>query len=139
MKLRLQFNSIRFRLKRGEVEQLARTGRIEEKIISGRGDDQTFGYVLESTDKVSSLNTVLRPGAIIVQVRPEAVLRWASTDQISIEGEQPVDNQTSLRILIEKDFACIDGTDEQNADTFPNPLTEERKLSEISSERGFSP
>ena len=139
MKLRLQVNSIRFRLKRGEVEQLARTGRIEEKIISGSGDDQTFGYVLESTDKVSSLNAILRPGAIIVQVRPEAVMRWASTDQISIEGEQPVDNQTSLRILIEKDFACIDGTDEQNADTFPNPLIEERKLSEISSERGFSP
>ena len=41
--------------------------------------------------------------------------------------------------LIEKDLACIDGTDEQNADTFPNPLIEESKLSEISAERGFSP
>jgi hypothetical protein len=33
-----------------------------------------------------------------------------------------VDNETSLQILIEKDFACIDGTDQENADTFPNPL-----------------
>ena len=49
-------------------------------------------------------------------------MRWASGDQIGIESEQLVDHQASLRILIEKDFACIDGTDEQNADTFPNPL-----------------
>lgn len=133
VKLRLQHNSIRFRLKRSEVEQFARTGRVEEKIISGSGDNQMFGYVLESTEKVSSLKATVRPGAIIVQVPPEVVMRWASTDQIGIEGEQAVDNQTSLRILIEKDFACIDGTDEQNADTFPNPLIKERKLSEISS------
>jgi hypothetical protein len=53
--------------------------------------------------------------------------------------EQPVDHQASLRILIEKDFACIDGTDEQNADTFPNPLIEEGNLSEISAEPRFSP
>ena len=140
MKLRLQYNSIRFRLKRGEVEQFARTGRVEEKIISGSGDHQAFGYVLESAGKISSLKATLTPGAIIVQVPPEAVTRWAFTDQIGIEGEQAVDNQTSLRILIEKDFACIDGTDEENADTFPNPLIEEeRKLSEISPERGFSP
>ena len=43
-------------------------------------------------------------------------------DQVGIEGRQPVDNETSLQILIEKDFACIDGNDEENADTFPNPL-----------------
>ena len=51
-------------------------------------------------------------------------MTWASSDQVGIEGEQVIDNQTSLRILIEKDFACIDATDEQNADTFPNPLAE---------------
>jgi len=62
------------------------------------------------------------PRAVMVQVPPDAVMKWASTDQIGIESEQPVVHQASLRILIEKDFACIDGTDEQNADTFPNPL-----------------
>ena len=138
MKLRLQCNSIRFRLKRSEVEEFARTGRVEEKIVSGSGDEETFGYVLESVDAVSSPRATLKPRSIIVQVPPDAVMRWVSTDQIGIEGEQLVDNQTSLRILIEKDFACIDGTDEENADTFPNPLAEERKLSEISPEGGFS-
>jgi hypothetical protein len=36
MKFRLQFNSIRLRLKRSEVEQFARIGRVEERIISGK-------------------------------------------------------------------------------------------------------
>jgi Family of unknown function (DUF7009) len=64
----------------------------------------------------------LTPRALIVQVPTEAVIRWASSDQIGIESEQPVAHQAHLRILIEKDFACIDGTDEENVDTFPNPL-----------------
>ena len=138
MKLRLQFNSIRFRLKRSEVEQFAQTGRLEEEIFLGTSGDEIFRYILESTGAVSTTRALLTPRAVIVQVPPDTVMRWVSTDQIGIEGEQAVDNQTSLRILIEKDFACIDGNDEQNADTFPNPIIEERKLAEISSERGFS-
>jgi len=122
VKLRLEFNSIRFRLRRSEVEEFARTRRVEEKIISGSGDDKTFRYVLESADSVSSVSATLTPHSILVQVPPEAVTRWASSDQIGIESEQLVEHQTSLRILIEKDFACIDASDEQNADTFPNPL-----------------
>jgi hypothetical protein len=122
VKLRLQFNSVRFRLKRGEVEQLARTGRVEEKILVGSGDDETFDYVLESTAAVSSPRATVTARGIIVQVPSGEVMKWASTDQVGIEGRQPADNETSLQILIEKDFACIDGKDEENADTFPNPL-----------------
>ena len=122
VKLRLQFNSVRFRLKRGEVEQLARTGRVEEKILIGSGDDETFDYVLESTAAVSSPIATVTARSIVVQVPSKEVIKWASTDQVGIEGRQPVDNETSLQILIEKDFACIDGNDEENADTFPNPL-----------------
>ena len=122
VKLRLQFNSIRFRLKRREVEQLARTGLVEEKILIGSGDDETFDYVLESTTAVSSPIATVTARGIAVQVPSHEVVRWASTDQVGIEGRQPVDNETSLQILIEKDFACIDGNDRENADTFPNPL-----------------
>ena len=124
MKLRLQFNSIRLRLKLSEVEQFARTGRVEERIISGSSDDEGFYYVLEATDAVSSPQGTVTARGIVVQVPVGAAVRWASTDQIGIEGEQSVENHPSLRILIEKDFACLDGTGEQNADTFPNPLAE---------------
>ncbi len=122
MKLRLQFNSIRFRLKRTEVEEFVRTGRVEERIIIGRDDDEKFGYELESTGAVSSPRATITPRGIVVQVPSDEVMKWASTDQVGIEGRQPIDSETSLLILVEKDFACIDGSEEQNVDTFPNPL-----------------
>jgi hypothetical protein len=122
VKLRLQFNSVRFRLKRREVDQLARSGRVEEKIFIGSGEDETFDYVVESTAAVSSPRATVTARGIVVQVPSHEVMKWASTDQIGIEGRQPVESETSLRILVEKDFACIDGNDQENADTFPNPL-----------------
>ena len=122
MKLRLQFNSIRLRLKRSEVEQFGRTGRVEEKIISGSGAGETFRYVLEATDAVSAPQGSVTACGIVVQVPVGDSLRWASSDEIAIEGSQAVGDQARLRVLIEKDLACIDGTEEQNFDTFPHTL-----------------
>ena len=122
MKLRLQFNSIRLRLKQSEVARFAQTGRLEEKIIFGTADGEMFHYVLEATDAISSPQGLVTPHGIVVQVPMADALRWVYTDQIGIDGQQTVNSQANLRILIEKDFACVDGTEEQNADTFPNPL-----------------
>jgi hypothetical protein len=123
MKLRLQPNSIRLRLKRSEVDRFLRTGRVEERILSGTADQESFYYLLETNDAVSAPKGSIAPGSVVVQVPTADALKWALTNQIGIEGEQTIDSKTSLRILVEKDFACIDGSEEQNADTFPNPLT----------------
>jgi len=122
MKLRLQFNSIRLRLKRSEVEQFVQTGRVEEKISFGDGAGNILHYVLETADGISSPHAAFTAGGILVRVPLEIALPWATGNEISIESDQPAGKQTRLRILIEKDFACLDGTEEQNFDTFPNPL-----------------
>ena len=122
MKLRLQFNSLRLRLKRSEVDRFIRTGRIEERIMSGTSDRESFYYLLEANDAVSAPKGWIASNGVVVQVPTADALKWALTNQIGIEAEQAVDSKTSLRILIEKDFACLDGTEEQNADTFANPL-----------------
>jgi hypothetical protein len=122
MKLRLQSNSIRLRLKQSEVDRFLRTGRVEERIVSGTDDQESFRYLLETNDAVSAPKGSIAAGSVIVQVPTADALKWALTNQIGIEGEQTIDSNTSLRILVEKDFACLDGSEEQNADTFPNPL-----------------
>jgi hypothetical protein len=122
MKLRLEFNSIRLRLKRSEVEQLARIGRVEERIVSGSSDDATFLYILEATPAVPSPQVAVNARSIVVRVPTGDAARWASTDEVGIEDHQSVGGPATLRILIEKDFACLDGTEEHNADTFPHPL-----------------
>jgi hypothetical protein len=122
MKLRLQSNSIRLRLKQSEVDRFLRTGRVEERIVSGTGDQESFHYLLETNDAVSAPKASISPGSVIVQIPTGDALKWALTSQTGIEGEQTIDSKTSLRILVEKDFACIDGSEQQNVDTFPNPL-----------------
>jgi hypothetical protein len=51
------------------------------------------------------------------------VKKWASTEQVSIAADESLDGGDFLKILVEKDFACLaprDGEDE--ADMFPHPL-----------------
>ena len=122
MKLRLQSNSIRLRLKRGEVEQLAKTGCVEEKIVMGNGIGDTFHYTLQSSHAVSTPEAILEKKGILVLVPLETVSRWAAGNDVGIEAMLPLGDRGKLQVLIEKDFACLNGTEEQNADTFPNPL-----------------
>ena len=122
MKLRLQSNSIRLRLKRVEVEQLEKTGRVEEKIIMGSGFADTFHYALQSSNAVTTPHAILETKGILVLVPVEAVSRWAAGDYVAMEAILPVGDRGQLQVLVEKDFACLTGTEEQNADTFPNPL-----------------
>ena len=119
MKLRCQSNSIRFRLKRGEVAHLAETGRIEEAIVFPTG---SLRYVIEVLP-VSSASASFREGIVTVCLPAETVHHWASGNEVGIEADQPVPGGAFLRILIEKDFACLDASDGQNIDTFPNPLS----------------
>jgi hypothetical protein len=122
MKLRLQSNSIRLRLKRTEVTQLAQTGRVEEKIIMGSEPVDIFHYVLESSPTASTLTAHLKNNSVLVQLPTETVLRWATSAEVGIEAFLPVGSETRLQVLIEKDFACLDRPDEENVDTFPHPL-----------------
>ncbi|MGA2851774.1 MAG: hypothetical protein ABSE46_22450 [Terracidiphilus sp.] len=46
---------------------------------------------------------------------------WGTTDQVGIAEDISLGNLGSLALLIEKDFACLDRSDEDNQDTFPNP------------------
>lgn len=125
MKMRLQANSIRLRLKRGEVARLAETGRLEEKIIFATGPEQAFTYILETVEGRPAPHAELSNNTVHVRLSAETVRHWAATDQVGIEEHQPLSPDHCLHLLIEKDFACLDRNDEENVDTFPHPLAEQ--------------
>ncbi len=122
MKLRMQSNSIRLRLKQGEVQKLVKTGCVEEKIAFGASSKDTFHYVLESSHAAVRPQAIFKNNGILVQVPVETVQNWASGDGVGIEATQSAGAQGKLQILIEKDFACLNNNPEQNFDAFPNPL-----------------
>lgn len=118
MKLRLQSNSLRLRLKRAEVAQLAESKKVEEKIVFG--SDQALCCRLHTVDNAGAPRAIFKNGHVIVEIPGDMVSAWASSEQVGIEEFQDAGGQ-KLHILIEKDFACLNGPPEKNVDTFPNP------------------
>jgi hypothetical protein len=121
MKLRFQSNSLRLRLKKSEVERLVREGRLEESVAFGEGAPK-LTYRLETVEAEEAPQARFEKGTITVRVSGKAARRWAEGEEIAIEGHQPITDGHGLHLLIEKDFACLDGSDEENEDTFPHPL-----------------
>ena len=120
MKLRIRDNSVRVRLTRGEVDTLRDTG-----IVSGRtgfpgGHD--FQYLVESSPASVNPGAFFSGTTVTVRLPETTVLAWANSEQVSIAGEQRLDDGEQLMILVEKDFACLaprEGEDE--ADMFAHP------------------
>jgi hypothetical protein len=119
MKLRIKGNSLRLRLTRGEVQQLADVGAVEEQVVFGPG--QTLTYRVAS-DKVNGVITAAYDKNIIEIRVPAATAReWCGTDVVSLSHSQrlPADE---LRLVIEKDFACLSPRQgEDDSDNFPHP------------------
>jgi hypothetical protein len=128
MKLRFQSNSIRLRLKQTEVTQLAKTGRVQEKVVMGNGPWDTFHYAVESSHAVTKPQAILEKKGVLVQVPIGTVTRWADSDEVGIEASVRVGEEGELQVLIEKDFNCLHGgTKEDNEDTFPHPQEKTKK------------
>jgi len=128
VKLRIRDNSVRLRLTRGEVETLRQEGIVSARTGFPGGRD--FQYVLESSPASVSLGAFLSDNVLTVRLPETTVLAWAATDQVSIEGEQLLNDGDKTTILVEKDFVCLaprEGEDE--SDMFPHPQAESDEAS----------
>jgi len=122
MKLRVKNNSVRLRLTQTELTRFAAGGRVEEAIEFGLEPRQHFIYALETTADVETVSAAFENSRITVFVPKARAEEWTRTGQVGIEAEQPVGRGKTLRLLIEKDFACLEpraGEDERDA--FPHP------------------
>lgn len=126
MKLRIRDNSVRLRLERGEVDTLRADGLVPSKI--GFPGGQELSYVVESSPAVVNPGAFLSDNVLSVRLPESAVLTWATTEQVSIEGEQLLEDGAKLSILVEKDFACLaprEGEDESDMYEHPKAATDQ--------------
>jgi hypothetical protein len=122
MKLRILDNSIRLRLTRKEVD-LAATGGIVKSSVSFP-DNASFTYILESSPANVSASASFSAGNLIVRLPESEVGNWASSELVSLTGEQLLASGQVLHILVEKDFACLAPREGENeTDMYPNPLS----------------
>lgn len=122
MKLRIKDNSLRFRLLRTEVATLAETGEITRHTLFGLDTPASrLSYSIEHSSLHGTITADMRGTAIRVSVPSELLRSWAKDDNlVGLYAKQVLCAEETLHIAIEKDFACIDRSDEDNADTFDN-------------------
>ena len=118
MKIRIQDDSIRLRLDRAEVDAVGRGEPVAGHAHFPR--DRVFSYSL-GVHEGPHINATFHDHTISVVVPRNVAERWASSDEVSIHGEENSAG-ISLNLLIEKDFECMEprfGEDQSNR--FPNP------------------
>ena len=115
MKLRIQGNSLRFRLTRPEVASLDKDGLIAETTYFGVGHSLTY-RIRKETDG-ADVRTELADGLITVSAPAGEVHKWATSDEVGITARDGV-----LRIAIEKDFRCLTRREEDEVDAYPHPV-----------------
>ena len=120
MKLRIRDNSIRLRLSQSEVDSLSSDGLIGSAVMFAGGS--RLGYCLESSPACVDPVAHFESSELKVRLPESAVQHWATSDEVSIEAEQGLDEGGYLKILVEKDFACLaPRAGEDESDMFPHP------------------
>lgn len=118
MKIRIKGNSIRIRLSKSEVETFAREGYVEEVTDFG---DSKFRYAVKSSPG-ETLSVQFKNGNIILLVPEDFIQQWAVSNLTGIDYNLPVNNDSILYLLLEKDYKCIDAVvTEDQSDYFENP------------------
>ena len=120
MKLRIRGNSIRIRVSQLELAEICDRGQVKDRIRFQPGNELTYG--LEVSDQIQTLRTVFAASDITIQLPKAQVQAWAKPDEVSLMGSQKIDDEHSLTILVEKDFACLVPREgEEQESLFPNP------------------
>jgi len=118
MKLRIKGNSIRYRLTRTDVSNLAANGYLEEQtnFLDGR-----FIYALQTDAGITELKATYSNNKITMFVPASFVKNWPANDVVGCNAKMPLSESTSLYLLLEKDFVCLDESTEDQSDNFDNP------------------
>jgi hypothetical protein len=100
------------------VDAFAKEGYLEEK--TGFGFTE-FLYAMQSLPALDNLSATYIGNKMTVFVPGKKGDEWTCTDLVGFSDEMEIGSGKKLLILIEKDFACIDHTDEDQSDNYPNP------------------
>ena len=112
MKIRIKDNSVRFRLTQSEVALLGKTGSVS---CTTEFVNRPLVYTIESTSDIE-MSVSFDENQIILKMPDEQIKEWVSTDRVGFDGQSGL-----VKILIEKDFVCIDNSLEDQSDNYPNP------------------
>jgi hypothetical protein len=121
MKLRIKGNSLRLRVTPSEVKQLLRYRVIREHVQLTSNPNDRLTYEVISSLSGAATTVAYRLGTVTVCVPKIQLERWAGSEDVGVYADVAVGADQALCVAIEKDYACLDRSDADNEDTFPNP------------------
>jgi hypothetical protein len=121
MKLRIQGDSLRLRVSRSEFDRFLRGERIEETTHFSSQPEAWLTYSLERAAGSDLTGVRYSTGHVAVLLSSDDVRTWSDSKEVGIYRSVEIGQQNSLELVIEKDYACLDRSDEDNTDTFENP------------------
>jgi len=90
--------------------------------LTGFPGGRSLQYRVESSPAFVTPAAFFSDNTVTVRLPEAAVLAWATTGQVSLPGEQVLDDGGTLQILVEKDFACLSEREgEDESDMYPHP------------------
>lgn len=126
MKLRFEKSSLRYRLRKSEVEQLTHKGFVKDSIAFPA---TVFSYELHVSDVPDPITTLV-DNTLITNIPLGIATEWINTGEVGIYHVMHLNNDQTLEIAIEKDFPCKNDSDEDKKDTFTE-LAEKSGKNEI--------
>jgi hypothetical protein len=120
MKLRIKGDSLRIRITPSEMRTFLEQGRIAQTIHFAAAPDARLTYALEHAAS-AEINLRYEHSEAAVIIPTYQARAWADGDEVGLYASIPNGNGM-LEVAIEKDWACLDRGEAENADTFPNPL-----------------
>ncbi|WP_312399011.1 DUF7009 family protein [Sphingobacterium sp.] len=112
MKLRIKDNSVRYRLTQSEVAELAKNGAVSsETAFIGR----PLIYRIEKIDG-QELTADFVENSVVLGIPQRMIEELVATETVGFDGQVG-----QVKLLVEKDFVCIDNTVEDQSDNYPNP------------------
>ncbi|MEO6038847.1 MAG: hypothetical protein ABIQ93_10570, partial [Saprospiraceae bacterium] len=121
MKIRIKDNSIRYRLSQSEVRTLADMGQIEAETRFGPEDSQILRYAIETKADIEGLQADFLQQSITLYLPAQSAKNWPAEDRVGFQQEIQVTPDSTLFLLLEKDFVCLDEVAEDQSDNYPNP------------------
>ncbi|HEV7219810.1 MAG TPA: hypothetical protein VGN39_13130 [Terriglobales bacterium] len=95
---------------------------VRESVHFSHSPADRFTYALQLSPAVSEPCASYTQGDLAITLPIVLAVHWASSDTISIEHTQATGDAMELRILVEKDFRCLQPrATEEETDNFPNP------------------
>jgi hypothetical protein len=119
VKIRIKDNSLRLRLTQSEVSTFEDEGSVSAAINFPNGHSLIYSL---NKNQGETFVAEFNGTQILVSVPENAYSTWLKPTEVGMEDQLALGDGSTLRVLIEKDFACLtERVDEDESDNFPNP------------------